>query len=417
MSTVASTPEHVNQAIFTVCADAQVTSAAMEVCSALPSTIFAGGFPEYITADKRPQFSPLLKVATSCVALVDFDRDPSLALETAERLRQLFLRKISIIGIGSKIEGELMLRAMRSGCSEYLITPIDAAELAGSLLRFRNDTVTDPKTTKNRGKIVACFGAKGGVGTTTLTVHLATHLASRHGQKTLLIDHKHELGHVALYLGLKDTRYNFGELIRNVDRLDREFLRGFVIRHTSGIDVIASPDSCAPLHASTHEDVRRVMDFLRGEYEYVLLDSSVAYSDLKISVIEEADAIYIVSTPDVAALRDLARHLEHLSLSDPARDKINVIINRSTNDDDLSAQQIEAAFGYPVGVTVPNNFAELLRAINTGEPISLQRRSEFNRQIGCGCSQIVTGVADYERTSPKKKTGFAFWRQRGKMHA
>ncbi len=408
MSTPVPTPEQINQTIFSVCADAQVVSTAMEVCSTLPATVFAGGFHEYITAENRPQFSPLLKSAPSCVALVDFDRDPELALKSAEKLKQLFLRKISIIGIGSQIESGLMLRAMRSGCNEYLTTPIKSAELSASLLRFQNDIFADSPALRNRGRVIVCFGAKGGVGTTTLTVHLATHLAKRHRQKILLIDHKHELGHVALYLGLKDGRYHYGELIRNVDRLDRDLLNGFVMQHTSGVEVIASPDSCAPLHSSTHDEVQRVMDFLRSEYDYVLIDSSVAYSDLKHSVIEEADQIYIVSTPDVAALRDLSRHLEHLGLSDPARSKLRVIINRSTRDDDLSPEQIETAFGYSVSVTVPNNYTELLHAINHGEPISPQRRSEFNRQIASWSSQIVDG--NLKNQEAVKKKSFAFWR-------
>jgi pilus assembly protein CpaE len=399
MSTPVPTPEQINQTIFSVCADAQVVSTAMEVCSTLPATVFAGGFHEYITAENRPQFSPLLKSAPSCVALVDFDRDPELALKSAEKLKQLFLRKISIIGIGSQIESGLMLRAMRSGCNEYLTTPIKSAELSASLLRFQNDIFADSPALRNRGRVIVCFGAKGGVGTTTLTVHLATHLAKRHRQKILLIDHKHELGHVALYLGLKDGRYHYGELIRNVDRLDRDLLNGFVMQHTSGVEVIASPDSCAPLHSSTHDEVQRVMDFLRSEYDYVLIDSSVAYSDLKHSDL---------GVLDVAALRDLSRHLEHLGLSDPARSKLRVIINRSTRDDDLSPEQIETAFGYSVSVTVPNNYTELLRAINHGEPISPQRRSEFNRQIASWSSQIVDG--NLKNQEAVKKKSLAFWR-------
>jgi pilus assembly protein CpaE len=53
---------------------------------------------------------------------------------------------------------------------------------------------------------------------------------------------------VALYLGLKDTQYHFDELLRNADRLDSELLNGFVVRHRSGLDVIASPEMSGGPH-------------------------------------------------------------------------------------------------------------------------------------------------------------------------
>lgn len=409
MSTLNHDSDNVAQAIFSVCGDAQVVHAAMTASSAIPSTIFVGGFPEYITADKRPQFSPLLKTATSCVALVDFDQDPELALKTTEKLKQLFLRKISIIAIGSKLDSGLLVRAMRSGCNEYLTTPINTAELTASLIRFQGEAAGESQAVSKRGKIIACFGVKGGVGTTTLAVHLAMQLVKSHRQKTLLIDHKHELGHVALYLGLKDSQYHFDELIRNAERLDRDLLNGFVMRHPSGLEIIASPDSCSQPHNSTRAQIQQVMDFLRNEYDYVLIDSSVAYGDLKRAMIEEADAVYIVSTPDVAALRDLARQLEHLTISDPAKSKLKVIINRSMKDDDLSAQQIETAVHFPVSVVVPNHYEELVRAINHGEPISLQRRSDFIRQIAKWASELTNGDGNRQETESKKNI-LAFWR-------
>jgi len=178
---------------------------------------------------------------------------------------------------------------VRNGCSEFLTKPIDEADLAASLVRFQAAMAVDPHAQSGIGRVIAFFGAKGGVGTTMLAVHLATHLVRQHGKKTLLIDHKHQLGHVALYLGLKDTQYHFDELLRNADRLDSELLNGFVVRHRSGLDVIASPEMSGSPHEAKPEELERVMDFLRREYDYVLIDSSVTYQDSKNSLIDRLD--------------------------------------------------------------------------------------------------------------------------------
>ncbi len=92
---------------------------------------FAGEFHDYITAERRPQFSPALKNASSCVALIDFDRDPELAIETTERLHQIFLKKIGIIGVGAKLDAGILLRAVRNGCTEFLTKPVSLVDLIG----------------------------------------------------------------------------------------------------------------------------------------------------------------------------------------------------------------------------------------------------------------------------------------------
>jgi len=408
MNNEMNSPERASQAIFSVCADQAVVDAATAASFKVSGAHFAGEFRDYITSDKRPQFSPALKNAASCVALIDFDRDPELAIQTTERLNQIFLKKISIVGIGAQLDAGILLRAVRNGCTEFLTKPVGPADLAVTLNRFQAVMAVDPHAQSGIGRVIAFFGAKGGVGTTMLAVHLATHLVRQHGKKTLLIDHKPQLGHVALYLGLKDTQYHFDELLRNANRLDAELLNGFVVRHRSGLDVIASPEMSSGPHGPKSDQLERVMDFLRREYDYVLIDSPAA-QESKASILDQSDEVYIVSTPDVAALRDLARLVENLSLSESATSKLHVVVNRSTATDSITSVQIEKAVRFPITIAVPNNYFELQRAINDGEPIPPQRRSEFNQAIARWAGIIVHGVRGAKPPSARRGL-FAFLR-------
>jgi pilus assembly protein CpaE len=381
----------VSYAIFCVCAPSELAAAVMTAAELVPQCFFAGEFRDYITGEKRPQLSLAIKQARACLALVDFDRDVELALKTVERLQQIFASRVRVIAVASVLPPGLLMRAIRAGCSDFLPLPPGPAELADAIRRFQQAMIAHPLSQASAGKVVAFFGAKGGVGTTTLAVHLAGHLVSCHGKKTLLIDHKHQLGHVALYLGLKDTQYHFDELLKNVDRLDAELLNGFAIRHESGLDVMASPEFATATHTSKRDELERVMDFLRSEYDYVLIDSSVEYQDTKMSIIAEADEVYLVSTPDVAALRDLARLVEHIGLSPTVNGKLRLIVNRSTASDSLTSGQIQKAVRFPVSNSVPNNYAELLQAINQGVPVPPARKSLFNQALSTIAHQIVHG--------------------------
>ena len=398
-----NTTEHSTQAIFSVCADEEVVQVATSASMNIPGALFAGEFRDYITAEKRPQFSSLLKNADSCVALIDFDRDPELAIETTDRLHQIFLKKIGIIGVGTKLDAGILLRAVRNGCGEFLTKPVSLVDLIASLNRFNEVLAVDPNAQSSVGRVISFFGAKGGVGTTMLAVHLAIFLVRKYGKKVLLIDHKQQLGHVALYLGLKDTQYHFDELLRNADRLDSELLKGFIVRHRSGLDIIASPEMSGSPHEATSDEFERVMDFLRREYDFVLIDSSASYQATRNALIEQSDEVFIVSTPDVAALRDLARMVEHLSLSESSTNKLRLVVNRSTASDSVTPEQIEKTVRFPISVAVPNNYFELVRAINDGEPIPPQRRSEFNQALSRWANQIVNGLNAAEPGSAKKK--------------
>ncbi len=401
--------DHAIQAVFSVCASPDVAEAAVAACESLAGSSFVGEFHEYFSGERRPQFSPGLKAANGCVALVDCDRDPVLALETMERLRNVSLKNLNIVAFSTKMDATYLLGAMRAGCNEFLTKPANELALSEALKRFQSADLAEIAGQRSAGRLLCFYGAKGGVGTTTLAVHLANNLVRRHHKRTLLIDHHHELGHVALYLGLSVNQYHFDELIHNADRLDADLLKGFVARHPSGLEVLASPDGCAPEHSAGAEEIHAVLTFLRAQYDYVIIDSSMSYKDIVAPMLRVSDEVVLVSTPDVAALRDLARRVEHLSLIEATTTKLRIVINRSTSDDAVTPDQIQAAVRFPVMIAIPNNYADLLRAINAGEPIPPQHRSTFAQQISKWADRLISADALEADATATTKKRFSFW--------
>lgn len=390
-------------ALFTVCTDTSTVETAMAAAFNIPGTQFAGEFREYVTANRRPQFSPVLKNARSCVALIDFDQDCELALQTVARLHQIFLNKISIVGLGQQLDAGILLRAVRNGCTEFLTKPMSDVDLSTALNRFQVARTIDVEPPSSIGRVIAFVGAKGGVGTTMLAVHLAIHLVGQHGKKTLLVDQKPQLGHVALYLGLRDSEYHFDDLLRNAERLDADLLKGFTVRHRSGLDVIASPEMPAGVYEAKGDDLGRVTQFLRREYDFILIDAAAPFDEPEASIVHRSDEIYVVTTPDVAAVRDLARVVEILSIPEASMSKLRVVVNRLTAADSITANEIEKLIKFPTSVAVPNNYSELLRAINEGEPISPAKRCDFNQAVERWANRLTEETAIGERGRARRK--------------
>ncbi len=408
METVSSQAEsQVLQAVFSVCATRDVTNAALSAADSIPGTEFAGEFQEYITAERRPQFSSLLRNAPNSVAIVDCDRDPELALLTIDRLQQVFNSRIHLLAVSTRVESNFLVQAMRAGCNEFLAKPVDSEQLSEALRRFQTGNLAN-KGPQSLGRIISFYGVKGGVGTTTLAVHLATHLSRKHGKRVLLIDHKHELGHVALHLGIRENIYHFEDLIRNVDRLDSELLQGFVTRHSSGIDVLPSPDTCAKGHEDSIEALERVMDYLKRRYDFILLDSSMRYGTSLQALMVASEEVALISTPDLPALRDLARHIEHMNAMTDLTSKLRVIINRSTSEDAVTPSQIESSIRCPISLAVPNNYGQLLEAINAGEPVAPTQRGAFTQALVNWASRLCTETPIEAPVVPRKNR-FVFW--------
>lgn len=407
MSTNTNNPEPSSLATFTVCADSELSEMVTNAADRIPGLEFVGGFPDYLTADRKPHFSSAIKHAGSGLAIIDFDRHAEHAIETASVLSTHQSPRIISVGVSSRIDSGLLLKAMRAGCSEFLEKPLGVTRVQEALQQIQQRFVQSLGTSGKRGRVATIVGIKGGVGATTLSVHLATYLVKVHGKKTLLIDHHDHLGHVCLYLGLKENNYHFEELIRNVDRLDADLLAGFVVRHTNGLEVLASPSVCATPFTDGRGQLEQVLDCLRQEYDCVLFDSSVKYEQTAASIIPHSDEVFLVATPDVAAIRDLSRYIESLQLNE-ASANLRIIINRGSPGDALGRDQIEKAVGLPVHLTIPNNYIELQRSINAGEPISSQLRSDFTMTIDKWASRLA-GVDKVAQVSVAKKL-LSFWR-------
>jgi pilus assembly protein CpaE len=338
--------------------------------------------------------------------VIDFDKSPDLAVQTATAMQSLVNGRTALIALSGDENPELILNAMRAGCSEYLTKPLGAEQLSTSLQKLRARWLSSTIRSGNAaGRVLAFLSVRGGAGATTVAVHLGTFLARRHAQKVLIADLHPHLGHVAMLLGMDSRSYNFHELLRNVSRLDIALLSSYVVHHSSGVDVLLSPDMLGETDPISVEALGSAIRFLADVYNYVLIDCMSGLDDLNRTTIGCCNEVFLVSTPEVPALRDLARYVDRLVECCVPPEKLKVVINQHGSHRTVTVEQIEKAIRHPVSITLPINSAELTRAVETGEPISPEKRSEFASQIKNWASTLVPA-----KTAPTEtKRRFGFW--------
>jgi pilus assembly protein CpaE len=409
VTSLTNKPSIPNVALITVGIDPQLAADVADVAAKMLWAVNRADCEGYISADKRPPFPQSVKGAQVCVAVIDFDKSIDQAVETAAYLQELYPGKTAIIASSATQDHEILLQAMRSGCNDFIGGEFDPGAFLGTLDRINQQWTAKASHNSEMGQVLTFFGAKGGVGTTTLAVHIAMYLVQCHQKKTLLIDNHPQLGHVCIYLGIDGSRYNFHELVRNLSRLDSELLRGYIATHSSGLEVLSSPDTCGGRRATDPVSMAQTLDFLRGEYDYVIVDCPTSLDETNLAVIEASNQVYVVATPEIGAVRDLSRHVDLLSENEHNTEKVRVVINRFSAQHAVSVEQIEKAIRLPIAFKLPNSYSEVTRAGILGEPINYKTKSEFAAQLLKWVSSMAGAPIVIEEDAPKKAK-FSLWK-------
>ncbi len=200
-----------------------------------------GRVGEYRDTQDQDSFVESLGNLAPDVCLVDFDKDRHAAAVVAERIHS-GLPETAVFAVSSQTHPEAILEAMRSGCGEYLVKPLEREQLVKAIARIGSRRKDKEKQDLGRAQVLAFMGSKGGCGTTTLATQLGALLSSSFSRNSLLLDLHPDFGDAALYLKLTKGRFHFFELLENADRLDSDFLQSFVMRHSSGLDLIPAPE-------------------------------------------------------------------------------------------------------------------------------------------------------------------------------
>lgn len=395
-------------AIVSVGFDAPLLRQVTEQIETMPWKTTYENFAEYLTPQSRPRWTAGTKASKTCIGLVDFDGNTGAALDTVEFLLKDLPGRVSVIALTSDPDPSIILRAMRAGCSEYLPKPLDNHSLTEALARIERRFAGLQTAALALGTVISVVGAKGGVGTTTLAIHLGIHLVANHKKKVLLIDNDPGLGHACLYLGLEGTHYSFRDLLRSVNRLDAELLKGYVLPHGSGLDVVGSSELLGTPTNPDVDEVRRTLTFVREKYDYIVVDCPPSLDEANMAILDMSEQVYLVATPDIGAVRDLSRMADGLLRYQQPKEKMHVILNRASSKFAMSGAQIEKASRLPISRSIPNSYLELSKAAAMGLPIPPEDKSELSVQFR-EWSQDVVGEPAYEVPAPTKKRS-AFWR-------
>jgi Flp pilus assembly CpaE family ATPase len=241
--------------------------------------------------------------------IVDMRGDASSAMSIIERLRA-GAPGAGIVVVALTADSDLIIQSMRAGANEFFTWPLaeETFQIAIRRTAARRETAQGARPAATT---LVFFGAKGGAGTTTMSVNCGVEVARLSKRSTVIVDLKPGLGEVALFLGVR-PRFTLLDAIDNLHRLDREFLRELVVKHKSGLEILAGSDQFDRPGASDGGAIEELFRLLARQYEYILIDAGSQINSCTVAALYTADQLFLVANPDVPSVRNAQRLLERV---------------------------------------------------------------------------------------------------------
>ena len=347
-----------------------------------------------VTVASIDSLGAALGVTKPAVVLLDLRDQPETPAGLA--LVRRSYPSAGIIVLFDRLDPHRMLEAMRAGANEFLADPVTAADLKGAIERVASLANAAPE----QGKILAFLGAKGGVGTTTLAVNVATALSQLPTSRVLMIDLHSPYGDAALFFGA-EARFSVLDALQNVQRLDDTYFKSLVVHTTAGPHLLASPDRSSAVPVDAHR-VRGLLEFVAGRYSHFVVD--IPRSDAAtLDALEPVSALVIVANQELSTVRTAGRMASSLRVKYGA-ERVQVVVGRHDSKSEIGQADIERATGGRVRFLFPNDYRLAVGALNKGRPFVTDNHTKLASSIG-EFARLLAGVPETSARAASKSQG------------
>lgn len=339
----------------------------------------------------------VVSVARALVEGVSFDiRDlmienylPDIVLLGSDLDRQLALSIASLVdamhpGVSVLLmadpDATLVLEAMRVGVRDVLPPTATDEELRAMMVKAQEDssrrtvqrTKNDTVERVEESKVIVVVSPKGGVGKSTIASNLAVGLAKQSPMDVVLVDLDLQFGDIATHLDLNPA-HNLTDAFASSGGVDSMLLKTFLTVHPSNFYALCGSESPAAADRIGPKQVRELLSQLALQFRFVVVDTGAGLDEHTLAALEEANEVVMVSSMDVASVRNVRKEFEVLAQLNILPASRHFVLNFADRHSGMSVRDVEAVVGIPVNVVVPRA-SEVYLSANRGIPVLLDKK-------------------------------------------
>ncbi len=312
------------------------------------------------------------------VVLVGVEEPPVRAHQTIESLTEL-LPNSPVLAYSSKTDADSARKAVVAGARDYLTKPLKMDEVIKAVKtamsqQERRQALQSGEPVSNlrsAGMVVTIFGAKGGIGKTTMATNLATAFVAINAGSAVIVDLDTVFGDAAMMLDVP-VETSLVEAAERVDDLDRENLGSYLARHQSGVSVLPAPFEPIDWRNVSPEAVSKLFTLLAQTHDFVVVDCPAGFTDLVAVALEKATVVLLFTSLDITSIKDTTTALKLLSGGINNDDKIKLIVNHATSANSLREDDVSKVLRREVFWSIPHDEG-IASSAQVGVPVVIDR--------------------------------------------
>src|SRR5262249_10037688 len=183
----------------------------------------------------------------------------------------------------------------------------------------------------------------------------------------------------------------------------REFLRELVVKHKSGLEILAGSDQFDRPGANDASPIEELFRLLARQYEYIIIDAGSQLNSCTTAALSTGDTIFLVSNSDLPSVRSARGWLDGLRQLGACGERVGVLLTRAAEPFPIPPKQIEGALGHPIHHTFPSDYKTVSTALNSGVPLALADGSDIAAQFDRFTRMILDPNAEVPAPPPAKR--------------
>ena len=309
----------------------------------------------------------VIRAARVDVIGLELPAEPRAGLALLRELHER-LPRVTILAASADPSVSLIRTALDGGASDVLSLPLSRAELAKAFVKFRQTEVRNAAGRGVGGSVLSVYGARGGLGTTTLAVNLATRLMTVAGTDTAIVDLDLQRGDVAAFLNLTPSQ-SIAAIVGARGEVDDLFLHGTLTRHPSGLFVLPAPPEMEEADSIADADVEVVFRLLRAQFRWTVVDTPRTMHGPAVAALEQSDRTLVLTDLSVPSVRAAKRALELLDRLGVPKEHLELVITEAIAGP-LDVKEVVRALGHAPLAVIPRDAEGASKAMNSGAPIA-----------------------------------------------